>query len=117
MLWAAGFDIIYACQDVEVDRAEGLFSLPARRGVGTALVVSSLLHAAMTGLLVWFGVLAGLGAVYWAGVAVVAGAFVYEHSLVRPGDLSRVSAAFFTTNGFVSIAWLCFTAADVLLRR
>jgi len=115
ILWTAGFDIIYACQDVEVDRAEGLFSLPARRGIGTALVTSSLLHAAMVGLLAWFGVLAALGAVYWVGLAAVAGAFVYEHSLVKPGDLSRVNAAFFITNGFVSLALLCFTAADVLL--
>jgi len=115
MLWTAGFDIIYACQDVEVDRAEGLFSLPARRGVGAALAVSSLLHAAMMGLLVWFGLLAGVGAIYWAGLLVVAGAFVYEHSLVKPHDLSRVNAAFFTINGFVSIALLAFTAADVLL--
>jgi len=115
MLWTAGFDIIYACQDVEVDRAEGLFSLPARRGIGTALAASALLHAAMMGLLVWFGALAGLGAIYWAGLAVVAGAFVYEHSLVKPHDLGRVNAAFFTTNGFVSLALLCFTAADVLI--
>jgi len=115
MLWTAGFDIIYACQDVEVDRAEGLFSLPARRGIGTALAASALLHAAMMGLLVWFGALAGLGAIYWAGLAVVAGAFVYEHSLVKPHDLGRVNAAFFTTNGFVSLALLCFTAAAVLI--
>jgi len=69
----------------------------------------------MMGLLVWFGALAGLGAIYWAGLAVVAGAFVYEHSLVKPHDLGRVNAAFFTTNGFVSLALLCFTAADVLI--
>ena len=116
VLWVGGFDVIYACQDVEFDRSTGLRSLPARLGIGRALALSRLMHVATVLLLLALPQLAPLGVVYYAGVAVVAALLAYEHSLVKPHDLSRVNAAFFTVNGFVSIGLLLFTAADLLLR-
>lgn len=114
MLWTAGFDVIYSLQDLDFDLRTGLFSLPARIGAARALWVSRAFHVAMVGLLVWFGVLTGLGSAYFAGVAVVAGFLVYEQSLVSPRDISRVTTAFFTMNGCVSIALLAFAAVDIL---
>ncbi len=114
--WTAGFDIIYACQDYEFDSSEGLFSLPARVGIRGALVVSRLLHV---GMLVSLGMLFaafGLGALGLAGIVAVAALLVYEHRLVKPNDLSRVNAAFFTMNGYVSVLFFLFWAADILLR-
>lgn len=116
-LWVGGFDIIYASQDAEFDRGAGLFSLPSRLGVGRALIVSRTLHVLAVGALLSLPLLAPLGGIYLAGVAVVSALLVYEHSLVRADDLSRVTAAYFTVNGFVSIGLLLFTAADLLLRR
>jgi 4-hydroxybenzoate polyprenyltransferase len=116
MLWVGGFDVIYACQDAEFDRSAGLRSLPARLGVGKALTVSRLMHAGTVLLLLLLPQLAPLGVVYYAGVGLVAVLLAYEHSLVRADDLSRVNAAFFTVNGFVSIGLFLFAAADVLFR-
>lgn len=101
--WVAGFDLIYACQDVEFDRDEKLFSLPSRFGIATALNTSRCLHVITTGALILLGNALSLGAAYYVGVALVAAMLVYEHSLVKPNDLSKVNAAFFTTNGIVSI--------------
>ena len=115
MLWTAGFDIIYSLQDLEFDKKMGLFSLPVTIGPGRALFASRVFHACMVGLLVWFGVVAGLEVVYYAGVAFVAAFLAYEQSLVSPKDLSRVNTAFFTLNGFVSIGLLAFVAVDVFL--
>lgn len=106
--WTAGFDIIYACQDVEFDRTQGLHSIPARLGLRGGLLVSSWLHVLTVAGLVAVGALVGVGPFYWAGVATVAGFLVYEHRLVSADDLSRVDAAFFTLNGCVSLAM--FTA-------
>ncbi len=114
MLWTAGFDIIYSCQDYDFDRAERLYSLPARLGIGPALWVARLLHLAMVALLLWLAEWLSLGALSLAGIALVAGLLAYEHSLVKPGDLSRVNAAFFTVNGFVSVLFFLFWAADIL---
>lgn len=114
-LWTAGFDVIYSLQDLEFDRRTGLFSLPARIGPARALLVSRLFHTVMVGLLVWFGTLAGLGVVYYAGVAFVGLFLAYEQSLVSPNDLSRVNTAFFTMNGCVSMAILVFVGVDVLI--
>ena len=114
MLWTAGFDIIYSCQDYDFDRAEGLFSIPARLGIGPALWVARLLHTVMVGLLGWLAAVLDLGALSVAGIVLVAGLLIYEHSLVKPGDLSRVNAAFFTVNGVVSVLFFVFWAADVL---
>ncbi len=112
-LWTAGFDIIYSCQDHDFDREAGLHSVPARLGIRNSLLVARGLHVAMIGLLVWLSQALGLGALSIAGIAVVAALLVYEHSLVKADDLSRVNAAFFTVNGFVSILFFAFWAADV----
>ena len=112
-LWVAGFDMLYACQDVEFDRAQGLRSVPARLGVARTLVVSRLLHVVAAVLFATFGALTGLGAIYQLGV-LVAGAFLlYEHRLLRADDLSRMNAAFFTMNGLVGVALLSATIAAV----
>ena len=111
--WVGGFDLIYACQDVASDRREGVHSLPARFGVAAALQASAVAHVVTVGLLVAFGRAAGLGAAWWAGVAVAAAALCYEHTLVRPTDLTRVNRAFFTVNGYVAIALFAFALVDV----
>jgi 4-hydroxybenzoate polyprenyltransferase len=105
LFWVAGFDILYACQDVDVDRRLGLHSVPARLGVPGALRVAAGCHAVTAGLLValYFVASPPLGGVYLAGVAGVIGLLVYEHRLVRPDDLSRVNRAFFQVNGVISI--------------
>jgi 4-hydroxybenzoate polyprenyltransferase len=115
-IWIGGFDLIFALQDVETDRAQGLGSVPARWGIAIALTGARVSHAVVTGLFIWFGVLTGAGAFWWIGVVVVAGAFVYEHSLLRPNDLSRLNRAFFTVNGFVGIALFCFALLDLVTR-
>jgi 4-hydroxybenzoate polyprenyltransferase len=107
--WVSGFDTIYACQDVDFDRREGLRSLPARLGTRGALLVARILHLTAVALLAALYVLVPLHPVYLAGVAAVAALLVYEHSLVSPDDFSRVNAAFFTVNGWISIAYLIFT--------
>ena len=117
MFWTAGFDIIYSCQDYEFDVAESLFSLPRRIGVARALGVSQLLHVLMIVCLLALVRDLDLGWLSLAGVAAVAMLLVYEHSLVKPNDLSRVNAAFFTMNGWVSVLFFVFWAADVLLTR
>ena len=114
--WVAGFDLIYACQDAEFDRAEGLHSVPARVGVARALVLSRVLHVVTAAALVGVGVTAGLGLAYFAAVALVVGLLVYEQSLVRADDLSRVDLAFFTVNGWVSVALFVGVALDLALR-
>ena len=113
--WVAGFDTIYACQDVEFDRREGLHSLPARFGTGPALVVARALHVAAVGLLAAIYWLTPLHPIYLAGVAGVAALLAYEHSLVRHDDLSRVDVAFFTVNGWVSVGYFGVTLAARVL--
>jgi 4-hydroxybenzoate polyprenyltransferase len=113
LAWVAGFDIIYACQDVDFDRGAGLNSIPARLGVGGALRVSRALHVAAVLLLASLPAVTALHVVYLAGVVLVAVMLAYEHSLVREGDLSRVDAAFFTVNGWIGVLYLAF----VLLAR
>ena len=112
--WVAGFDVLYACQDVDFDRREGLHSIPVRFGLRRAIGISRLLHAMTVGSLVAVGYLAGLGPVYMAGVALVAGLLVYEQSLVSATDLSRVKRAF-DLNGWVGVLYLMAIAADVYL--
>jgi 4-hydroxybenzoate polyprenyltransferase len=116
MLWVGGFDVIYACQDASFDRQTGLHSLPARLGVARALLVSRAMHLGAVVLLLALPAIVPLGWIYLAGVGLAAVLLVYEHTLVRADDLSKVNAAFFTVNGFVSLGLLLFTAADVLLR-
>ena len=114
MLWTAGFDIIYACQDVEFDRRKQLFSLPKRLGVRTALNVSSAMHVLMLLLLVVLLTLEKLGCVSLTGILLVAALLLYEHSLVRPEDLSKVNASFFTVNGCISVLLLLAVGVDKL---
>ena len=114
-LWVAGFDIIYACQDVDVDRREGLHSIPADFGVKRGLDVASVFHALFPVCLVAVGALLSAGSWYYAGVIVTALLLIYEHRLVKPSDLSKVNAAFFTTNGVVSIALFALIAIDTLV--
>ncbi|HEY0786415.1 MAG TPA: UbiA-like polyprenyltransferase [Acidobacteriaceae bacterium] len=116
LFWVAGFDVFYACQDAEHDRACGLHSLPAAVGVKHALLLARLMHLAMLALLVALVPLFHLGAVAVVGMLLVATLLAYEHSLVSPGDLSRVNAAFFTLNGVVAIVFFVAIASDVLLR-
>jgi 4-hydroxybenzoate polyprenyltransferase len=115
-LWIGGFDLIYACQDVDVDREIGVRSTPARFGVAAALHASTVSHAVTFGLFVWFGLACGFGWLFWVGLAATAAAFVYEHAIVSPHDLSRVNRAFLTANGFVGIALFGFALADLLVR-
>jgi 4-hydroxybenzoate polyprenyltransferase len=115
MFWVAGFDLIYACQDVEFDRSQGLRSVPARFGVRAALWLSALLHVAMLGLLVTVARMENLGLLAFLGLAAVAALLAYEHGLVRPSDLSRLNAAFFNINGYVSVLFFATWAADVLV--
>jgi len=113
-LWTAGFDIIYACQDVEFDHALGLHSVPRRYGIRAALYVSSVLHVMMLILLVVVARREHLGWIAMAGLVLVALLLTYEHTLVKPSDLSRVNAAFFTVNGYVSVLFFVTWAADIL---
>jgi 4-hydroxybenzoate polyprenyltransferase len=115
LAWVAGFDLIYACQDAEFDRARGLHSIPARFGIPAALWVSSLAHAATVGLLVLVGLRAELGPAYWLALAVAALLLLWQHRLVSADDLSRVDMAFFTLNGWVSIGLFLGTAVDLAL--
>jgi putative 4-hydroxybenzoate polyprenyltransferase len=117
LLWTAGFDILYALQDEEHDRKTGLKSLPARWGARTALAVSALLHAAMIPLLLAVWRLSGGGLLFAASILATAAALLYQHAIVKPGDLSRINAAFFTANGFVSVVLAACGIADVLLRN
>ncbi|MBV9852414.1 MAG: UbiA family prenyltransferase [Armatimonadetes bacterium] len=114
--WLFGFDILYALQDTEFDRAHGLHSMPAWLGNARALAVSRLAHALMIGLLAMVGVSAHLGVIYSIAVALVAVLIAYEQSLVRPDDLSKLDVAFFTLNGYVSVGLFLLTLLDVLTR-
>ena len=116
LVWTAGFDILYSLQDEEHDRRIGLKSVPSLFGTRTALVVSTLLHAVMIPLLFAVWRLSAGGALFAAGIAVTAAALLYQHAIVRPGDLSRINTAFFTANGLVSTTLAVCGIADVLLR-
>ena len=102
-VWIAGFDLIYACQDVEFDRAAGLHSIPARFGIAAALRVARVCHGLTVLAFAALGWMVGLGTGYWVGMLVVTGLFVYEHSLVSPTDLSRLDIAFFNVNGYIAV--------------
>jgi 4-hydroxybenzoate polyprenyltransferase len=112
-LWVAGFDIIYACQDVDFDRQQGLESIPSRFGVPAALYTSTALHMIMLVLLVAVARMENLGWIANLGLAAVAALLAYEHALVKPSDLSRINAAFFTVNGYISLLFFATWAADL----
>jgi 4-hydroxybenzoate polyprenyltransferase len=115
--WVGGFDVIYACQDYEFDRDRGLWSVPRTFGIRNALLLARMMHLLMLGMLIGVVVLFGLGKFALVGVLAVALLLAYEHSLVRHDDLSKLNAAFFTMNGVISVVFLIFVTADVLLRR
>jgi 4-hydroxybenzoate polyprenyltransferase len=115
LFWVAGFDIFYALQDYEFDRDKGLFSIPSRFGVERSFLIARLFHIAMVSLLLLLVFSEGLGLIYLLGVVVVAGLLIYEHLLVRPDDLTRLDAAFFNMNGYISVTIFLFTLADALI--
>ena len=112
-LWTAGFDIIYACQDYAFDVASGLHSIPQRFGISGALWIARVLHVGMLACLVMLVQAFALGALAWTGIAAVAGLLAWEHRLVKADDLSRIDAAFFTMNGYVSAIFFAFWAGDI----
>lgn len=117
LLWTAGFDVLYACQDYDFDRREGLRSIPARVGIARALWIARTLHAGAFLALVALYAMTGLGAVAFAGVIATGALLVYQHRLVRADDLGRLNAAFFTTNAFVSVILLVTFGSAVFLHR
>ena len=115
MCWTAGFDIIYACQDIDFDKDHGLFSVPSRIGVKWSLRLSRLLHVAMVAIISYVGVTLNMNWIYWAGVALVVACLIYEHSLVWGGRLEKVDMAFFTMNGVVSLVFGAATIGSILI--
>ena len=116
-LWVGGFDILYACQDVEYDQRAGLFSVPKRFGIAKALLISRLMHAGVIALLAWLAASFALPWPAWAGIVVVAALLAYEQSLVKADDLSKLDAAFFAVNGYISLLFLLFWGAAVAVWR
>jgi 4-hydroxybenzoate polyprenyltransferase len=117
LLWVGGFDVLYACQDFEHDRAVGLNSVPQAFGLEAAFWIARAMHIGMLAMLCWLIVLFGLGKIAMLGVAVVAVLLLYEHSIISPRDMRRMNAAFFTLNGIISVLFFGFVAVDVLMRR
>jgi 4-hydroxybenzoate polyprenyltransferase len=115
-LWVGGFDVLYACQDLDVDRRQDLKSIPVRFGVARSLTISRVMHVGTIACLAVLGAVAGLGPLYFGGVAAVAALLAYEQSLVSESDLSQVKRAF-DLNGYVGILYFMFTAASVYLGR
>jgi 4-hydroxybenzoate polyprenyltransferase len=116
-LWVGGFDVLYACQDLDFDQQAGLFSIPKRFGIATALWIARIMHVGVVALLAWLAASFALPWPAWAGIGVVATLLAYEHSLVKPNDLSKLDAAFFTMNGYISISFLLFWGAAAALWR
>ncbi|MGA2103391.1 MAG: UbiA family prenyltransferase, partial [Candidatus Sulfotelmatobacter sp.] len=115
--WVGGFDVLYACQDYEFDRKAGLHSVPRYFGIRASLWIARAFHLIMVGLLIALLVVFAMGKLAAFGVLAVILLLIYEHSLVRPNDLSKLNAAFFTMNGVISVLFFVFVAADLLLRR
>ena len=113
--WIGGFDLIYSCQDAEVDRRIGSRSFPARFGIPAALRVSTFVHAGTFACFAWFGAAAGLGWLWWTGLVLTAAVLTYEHRIVRADDLSRVNRAFFTANGVIGVGLFAFALADLIV--
>jgi 4-hydroxybenzoate polyprenyltransferase len=116
-LWVGGFDVLYACQDVEFDKQAGLYSIPKRFGVAGALAIARAMHVLMVLLLGWLAWSFALAWPAWAGIVVVAALLAYEHSLVKPNDLSKINAAFFTINGYISLLFLIFWGTAAFVTR
>ncbi len=116
-LWVGGFDVLYACQDIDYDRSAGLFSVPKRFGIAKALFIARIMHIGVIAFLAWLALSFGLPWPAWAGIAVVASLLGYEHSLVKAEDLSKLDAAFFTVNGYISMLFLLFWGAAAAVWR
>jgi len=116
-LWVGGFDVLYACQDLDYDRRAGLHSVPKRFGIANALLIARTMHIAVVALLSWLAFSFVLPWPAWAGIAVVAALLTYEHSLVKPTDLSKLDAAFFAVNGYISLLFLLFWGAAAAVWR
>jgi 4-hydroxybenzoate polyprenyltransferase len=116
-LWVGGFDVLYACQDIDYDRSAGLYSVPKRFGVANALVIARIMHVGVVGLLAWLAASFALPWPAWLGIAVVAALLAYEHSLVKADDLSKLDAAFFAMNGYISMSFLLFWGAAAAVWR
>jgi 4-hydroxybenzoate polyprenyltransferase len=116
-LWVGGFDVLYACQDIEYDQRAGLFSVPKQFGIAKALLIARTMHLGVIALLTWLAFSFGLPWPAWAGIAVVASLLAYEHSLVKADDLSKLDAAFFTVNGYISMLFLLFWGAAAAVWR
>jgi 4-hydroxybenzoate polyprenyltransferase len=116
-LWVGGFDVLYACQDIEFDKQAGLFSVPQRFGIAAALMIARVMHVGVVLLLSWLAASFGLPWPAWAGIVVVASLLGYEHSLVKANDLSKLNAAFFTVNGYISMLFLLFWGAAAAVWR
>jgi 4-hydroxybenzoate polyprenyltransferase len=116
-LWVGGFDVLYACQDVAFDREAGLHSIPKKFGIARALLFARAMHVLMVALLAWLAWSFHLAWPAWAGTAVVGALLAYEHSLVKPHDLSKMDAAFFTVNGYISLLFLLFWGVAVVVTR
>lgn len=114
-LWVGGFDMLYACQDVEFDKSAGLHSIPKRFGIARAFGIARVMHVIMVALLCWLAWSFALAWPAWAGIAAVAALLAYEHSLVKPNDLSKMNAAFFTVNGYISLLFLLTWGAAVVV--
>lgn len=112
VFWLAGFDVLYALQDLDFDKRYGLYSVPKRFGIRKSLYLSRILHGFSFGLLLVNGIIFKLGGFYWAGMFVIAGLFLYEHSLIKENDLNRLDFAFFNMNGYISAAVFIFTMLD-----
>jgi 4-hydroxybenzoate polyprenyltransferase len=117
VFWLSGFDILYALQDVEFDRSHGLYSIPRKLGIRYALLISRCLHLATWLLLVLNGLIFHLGVLYYGGMILVGILLIYEHSLVKENDLSRLDMAFFNMNGYISVAIFIFTFLDLLIKH
>jgi 4-hydroxybenzoate polyprenyltransferase len=116
-LWVGGFDVLYACQDIDFDRQSDLYSIPKRFGIANALWIARVMHVAVVLLLAWLAASFGLPWPAWAGIVVVAALLAYEHSLVKANDLSKLNAAFFTVNGYISMLFLLFWGAAAAVWR
>lgn len=116
-LWVGGFDVLYACQDIDFDKEAGLYSVPKRFGIAGALWIGRLMHVGVVILLSWLAASFGLPWPAWAGIVVVGALLAYEHSLVKANDLSKLNAAFFTVNGYISILFLLFWGAAAAVWR
>lgn len=115
IFWLAGFDVLYALQDLEFDKSFGLYSMPKKFGIRKTLLLSNIFHFFTLSLLIFTGIIFDLGIFYWPGMVIVGGLLIYEHSIVKPDDLSKLDLAFFNMNGYISMTVFIFTMLDYLV--